>query len=176
MKETAKVVPLNWVNKVDRWIVVPGTIKENGRLRVKEVPLCKKNCFFASGVPKSIIDFIYRCVVQLDLKDKKLFFSRGTVRNKRSLLKYSVSIHELNWGVGTLITIPRILKYKEKINYIIDKEEFSFRIMELIILQGLLKIVYPEKDKQFHKTMSALILAKGWGQIEQEDPPSLIKD
>ena len=75
MKNSAKVVPLNWINEVDRWIVVPGTIKENGRLRIKEVPLCKNNCFFASGVPKSIIDFIYRAVVRLNLKDRNIFFS-----------------------------------------------------------------------------------------------------
>ena len=166
MVDSVKVVPLNWINEIDRWIVVPGTVKEKGRLRIKEINYCKNNCFFAAGVPKSIIDFIYRSVVKLNLKEKKLFFSRGTVRNHRSLLKYSVSIHELDWGVGTLITIPRILKYKEKINYTISRQEYSMRIMELVILQGLLRIAYPENSKSVLKTLAVLILAKGWGELK----------
>ena len=160
-----KIIPINWVDKIDRWIVVPGTIKEQHRRRTKEIIYSKNKCYFAAGVPKSIIDFIYRAVKQLKLTDKSLIFSRGTVRTAKTLVKNAVSIRELDWGVGTLITIPRILKYREEITLQIENSEYSLRLMELTVLHGLLRIAYPGKDTKFTFNMAAHILARGWSQL-----------
>ncbi len=169
MKNTlrdSKIVPIDWIDEIERWIIVPGTIKESYRRRIKEISFSKNKCYFAAGVPKSIIDFIYRSVKQLNLTNRTLIFSRGTVRSSKGLIKHAVSIHQLDWGVGTLITIPRILGYREEINVSINNMKYSLRLMELVVLHGLLQIAYPKKNKKFYSCKATLILAKGWSQLD----------
>ena len=161
----SKIVPINWVDETERWIIVPGTNKEHNRRRIKEVSFSKNKCYFAAGVPKSIIDFIYRSVKQLDLTNRTLIFSRGTVRSSKGLMKHAVSIYQLDWGVGILITIPRILNYREEITVTIKNTEYSLKLMELVVLHGLLQIAYPHKDEKFYSVKTSLILAKGWRQL-----------
>jgi hypothetical protein len=170
-----KVIPINWIDESDRWIVVPGTVLEKRRRRIKEVPFSKNNCSFATGVPRSIFDFIYRCVKQLKLTDRRLFFSRGMVRTSKKIYKNAVAIRELDWGVGTLIIIPRLLKYREKISLHIENTEYSFRLMEVVVLHGLLQIACPGKDAEYYSTMAALILARGWNQLELKELPTIIR-
>lgn len=167
----SKVVPINWIDDIDRWIVVPGTRLEGRRRRIKEVPLLKNKCFFAGDMPRGIIDFIYRAVVRLGLGDRTLFFSRGTVRSSKALIKYNVGIRELDWGVGLLVTIPRLLKCREEKTVRIEDRDYSLNVMETVVLHGLLRIAYPEKNASFHFAMAALILARGWGKLTAEHPP-----
>ncbi len=166
-----KIIPINWIDETERWIIVPGTIQEKYRRRTKEIIFSKNKCSFATGVPESIIDFIYRAVKQLHLTDAPLIFSRGTVRTSRGLVRNAVSIHKLDWGVGTLVTIPRILKYREEITLQIENTEYSLRLMELVVLHGLLRIAYPGRGAHFFSSMAARILAKGWSQLDDEKSP-----
>jgi hypothetical protein len=163
-----KITPINWIDEIEGWILVPGTVKELNKRKLKEIIFKKKNCYFASGVPKSIIDFTYRAVSQLKLKEKILIFSRGMVRNSRKVMKNAVSICELEWGVGTLVTIPRNLGYREKILFYMGDTEYSLRLMELVVLHGLLQIAYPGKNAKFYSTMATLIIAKGWRHLDTD--------
>jgi len=170
-----KITPIDWIDRSDRYLVVPGTVLEKYRLRIKEILYAKKNCLFATGVPKSIIDFIYRCVKQLNLDDRTLIFSRGMVRTKKDRKKYAVSVKELAWDVGTLITIPRLLKYREMITLKINSAEHSFRLMELVVLRGLLQIALPGRNASYYPAMAAAILAWGWKALEMEGVPDVYR-
>ncbi|MDY6934941.1 MAG: hypothetical protein SVZ03_12075 [Spirochaetota bacterium] len=174
-KISSKIVPINWVDNSERWILAPGTKNELRRSRIKEVPLCKNNCYFTIDVPKGIIDFIYRSVKQLNLGNRTLIFTKGTVRKSKKLVKNAVSLYELDWGVGTLITIPRILKYREQIILCIEDIEYSIRLMELIVLHGLLQLSYPRKNANYYSVKSALILTKGWSQLNTKEFPDIYK-
>ncbi len=174
-KKDPKVIPINQVEERDRWIVVPGTSLEGNRRRIKEVPRGRNQCNFAAGVPKSINDFIYRTVMQLGLTDRKLIFSRGVVRSRHLKVKHAVSIKELDWDVGTLITIPRILKYGEYITLVIEGSEHTLRLMELVVLHGLLQLAYPKKNAEYYAAMAALVLARGFKHLDRENLPEVIK-
>lgn len=168
-----QVVPINWTEESSRWLVIPGTVLENRKKRIKEVKYEKVNCLFAAGVPKSIIAFIYRAVKALNLSETKLIFSRGMVRTKKDKKKYAVSVRELDWNVGTLITIPRLLKYRETITLTIDGAVFSFRLMELVVLRGLLQIARPGEETEYYPVMAALVLARGWKSLELTELPEV---
>jgi hypothetical protein len=161
----SKIVPIDWIDDEERWVLVPGTLRQPRRILTKRIVYRKENCLFAVGVPKSVIDFIYRSVRQLGLSDRTLIFSRGVVRNTAGPLKYGVSIRELDWGVGTLITIPRILKYGEHIVLPSGAAGHRVRRMELVVLIGLLKLAFPDRTSKDHSIMAALILIRGWNQL-----------
>ena len=161
-----KIVPINWVDDAERWVLVPGHTGRGMMRRTKEIRFVKGRCHFSYDVPKSIIDFTYRAVKKLGLYEQTLVFSRGTVRNSRGIVKNTVSIHELAWGVGTLITIPCVLKYGEQVQIPIDGVLYRFRLMELVVLHGLLRIAYPRKKAAFYTEMPARILAVGWSVLD----------
>ena len=169
MNESArelKIVPINWVDDAERWVLVPGHAGRGKVRRTKEIRFVKARCHFSYDVPKSIIDFTYRAVRKLGLSERTLIISRGTVRNSRGIVKNAASIQELAWGVGTLVTIPRVLKYGEKVQIPIDGVLHSFRLMELVVLHGLLRIAYPRKKAAFYTKMPARILAEGWSVLD----------
>ncbi|HOO72895.1 MAG TPA: hypothetical protein PK926_14155 [Spirochaetota bacterium] len=168
-----KVVPLDWVDESDHWILAPGTELEKRRRRIKEITHRKKNCLFAAGVPLGMHDFIYRAVKALKLDDRTLIFSRGMVRAGHSRVKYSVSIQELDWGAGTLITIPRLLKFREIITVIIENREHRLRAMELALLRGLLGLAFTGKNNEYYPAMAALVLAQGWKGLDNVDLPKI---
>ena len=161
-----KIVPINWVDDAERWVLVPGNASRGNIRRTKEIRFVKGRCHFSYDVPKSIIDFTYRAVKKLGLYEQTLVFSRGTIRNSRGIVKNAVSIHELAWGVGTLVTIPRVLKYREQVQIPIDGVFHRFRLMELVVLNGLLQITYPRKKPVFYSEMTACILAVGWSVLD----------
>jgi hypothetical protein len=171
------IVPINWVDESDRWLVVPGTVLDKSRKRIKEVSFEKSACLFATGVPKSIIDFIYRSVKKLGIPDTgdRLIFSRGMVRSGRDKKKYAVSVKELDWGVGTLIVIPRLLKYREHITLDIDGEVHTLRYMELVVLRALLQISLPGKASDYDPAMAAVIIARGWKSLELDEVPRVCR-
>jgi len=177
MKKNAnksKVVPIDWTDESDRWIVAPGTVLEKGRRRIKGIACVRNNCHFAAGVPRGMYDFIYRAIVKLKMTGRTFIFSRGMVRTARTRIKHSVGITELDWAVGTLVTIPRILAYRETITLLIEGEEYTLRLMELVVLRGLLALAMPGRNAEYYPAMAALILARGWKEIEAERIP-LIK-
>ncbi len=161
----SKIVPINWIDETERWIVVPGTPNDKHRFRTKEIIFSKNRCYFTTGIPKKLIDFIYRSVRQLNLSDRTLIFSRGTVRTSKGVVGNAVSIRELDWGVGLFITIPRVLKYRDMITRTIDNSDYSLRIMELVVLHGLLQIAFPHKKADYYSHRAILILVKGWSRV-----------
>ena len=170
-----KIVPIDWTDESDRWIVVPGTVLENKKRRIKGIAHARNNCHFATGVPKGMYDFIYRAIVKLKMTGRVFIFSRGTVRTARTRLKHSVSVVELDWAVGTLVTIPRILAWRETITLLIGGEEYTLRLMELVVLRGLLALAMPGRNAEYYPAMAALILARGWKEINAGKIPHIRK-
>jgi hypothetical protein len=173
VKSESKIIPLNWIDDTERWIVIPGTIKEGRRRRIKELFLRKNNCFFARGVPRSIIDFTYRSVKKLGLTEKTIFFTRGTVRIKKGVVRNSVMVRELDWDVGTLITIPAKMRYRERLILEIQNERSDLRLMEVALLHGLLQIACPKKSSAFYSNMAALVIIRGWSQFKETELPEI---
>jgi hypothetical protein len=161
-----KIVPINWIDDAERWVLVPAHAGRSGRRRTKEIRYVKDRCYFSYDVPKSIIDFTYRAVRKLNLGERTLIFSRGTVRSARGIVKNAVSIRELAWGVGTLVTIPRVLKYGEHVQISFDGAPERFRLMELVLLHGLLRIAFPGKKPSFYRETSSRILVQGWRALD----------
>ncbi len=174
-KKQNTIIPIVPVEETDHWIVVPGTRLEGQRRRIKEVPRGLRNCHFAAGVPKSINEFIYRAVARLGLGEEKLIFSRGVVRNRTGRVKNAVSICPLDWDVGTLITIPRALKYSETITLSIDSERHRLRLMEIVVLHGLLRLAFPEKGHRYWADMAALVLVRGFKSLESSEMPEILQ-
>jgi hypothetical protein len=160
-----KIVPINWIDDEERWILVPSNAPHPRRKRTKEIVYVKGNCSFATGVPKSIIDFVYRSVRKLRLTERPLIFSRATVRNSSGLLLKGVSICELDWGVGTLVTIPRALRYRDMITVHAADNTYTVRLMELAVLSGLLRLALPGKSSGSYQELAARVIARGWGQV-----------
>ena len=169
-----KVVSISWTDESDRCIIVPGSTSEK-RSRIRELRLAKSNCHFAAGVPRGIIDFIYRSVKKLKLDDKKIFFSRGVVKRGERNVKNSVSIHALDWDVGIHLTIPRSLKYRETIELRIENKDYTLRVMELLVLNALLRISTPGKKHHYYSAMPALILARGWKELGLAEYPEIYR-
>ena len=82
-KMTAKTVPINWIDDTERYILVPRMERKRVVKKVKRLIKVKGACYFTLGVPLGLIDFIYRAVLQLRLKDRKFIFSRGAVKAQR---------------------------------------------------------------------------------------------
>ncbi len=161
-----KIVPIDWIDESEQFALIPGHINNKKIRRIKELKKAKGNCSFAHGVSKNLIDFIYRAVTRLGLKNKKFLFSRGAVkRNNRSIIN-AVGISELDWDVGISMRIPRSLNYNHRIRLLVDKEERHLRLMEIIVLSALLHISYPKKNAQWCSNMSASIIAKGWDRLD----------
>ena len=160
-----KIVPINWIDDEERWILVPSNAPHPRRKRTKEIVYVKGNCSFATGVPKSIIDFIYRSVRKLRLTDRPLIFSRATVRNPSGLILKEVSIRELDWGVGTLITIPRALRYRDMTTLCVADTTYTVRLMELAVLSGLIRLALPGRSLRSCADMAARVIVHGWNQL-----------
>jgi hypothetical protein len=165
-KKKEEVVPIDRVHDSERWIVVPGTIKEGKKKRIKEIRFQRKNCLFAVGVPSSIIDFTYRAVVKLNLREETMIFSRGTVRGARGKTNRAVSVRTLGWDVGRLVTIPRGMRYRDHVTVSLEGEERSLRVMELALLLGLLPLAFPGRENTFYPALAVAILVRGWKVLD----------
>ncbi|MBN2403204.1 MAG: hypothetical protein JXN64_12490 [Spirochaetes bacterium] len=162
-----KIVSLNEIEKTSRAAIIPAYSNKKKTGKLKELSKSKGNCLFTRGISHSLMNFIYRAVVQLKLKDKKLIFSKGAVKiNNISVINATAS-RELDWDVGISIRIPYNLKYNDTIKLNINNSEYKFKIMELIVLSALLHIAYPSKKSIWCSRMSALIIAQGWKQLEK---------
>src|SRR4030042_1684848 len=101
-----KIILINKIDKKDDHALVPGYQNKKKIRKLKEFSRSKGKCIFTRGISNSLIDFIYRSVLQLKIKEKKLIFSRGAVKiNDESVLN-AAGIRELDWDAGTSIRIP----------------------------------------------------------------------
>jgi hypothetical protein len=175
MKHTGKAVPINWINDTEKYILVPRMEKNQVVKKVKRLIKVKGSCYFTQGVSHALIDFIYRAVIKLGLRDRKLIFSRGSVKHERRPTRNSVEICELDWDLGTSIIIPLKRNYRSSARFMIEDREYTLRIMEIIVLSGLLKLIFRDKSTKWRTSMAASIIARGWGELEKEDPPKIYR-
>lgn len=172
-KITAKTVPINWIDKTERYILVPRIEKKRVVKKVKRLIKVKGSCYFTLGVPLGLIDFIYRAVVQLDLRSRKLIFSRGAVKVKGGPSSNVVEVFELDWDLGTSIIIPRRRRYDTTMDFTIDGKVHTLRLMEIMVLSGLLRLKFPGKSEIWRSAMAASIIARGWKELTKGEPPSV---
>jgi hypothetical protein len=167
-KTDSNIIKINWINdKSFHSALVPGYSGKKKTRKLKELSKSKGNCFFSTGISHDLIDFIYRAVVSLKLKNKKLIFSKGAVKiNERSVLN-AVAVRELDWDVGLSIRIPHKLNHNKKIVLLIDDKHYSFKIMDVIVLSALLRIAYPNKTVKWCSNKAVFIMAYGWNQINK---------
>ena len=161
----SNITPLNWVKESNQYALIPGHEKRKPIRRIKSLNSAKGNCFFTPGISKNMMDFIYRAVTKLGLKDKKLLFSKGAVKQKNRSALNAVGISELDWDVGISIRIPHKLNYNQRMTLLINKKEHRLRLMEIIVLSALLHIAYPGKARSWCADMSASIISGGWPRL-----------
>ncbi len=173
-KNPSKIVPINWIEKSEQYALIPGHVKAKKIRRVKALKNSKGNCFFTSGISKFLVDFIYRAVIKLELKDKIFLFSKGAVKQHGKSVFNAVGISHLDWDVGISIRIPHKLNYNYSISLFIKNKEHKIRLMELFVLSALLHIAFPKKNSSWCSDMSASIIAKGWDRLNKSGPLKII--
>ncbi len=169
------VVPIHRIDDYGHWGLFPATIRGGGktRPRFREIGRRRGNCGFTRGVPAGMIDFIYRAVLRLGLKDRRFVFTRGFVIQNGRRMKHAVATRELAWGMGTVFVIPKNLSYHEKIRLSADGDEHVFRVMEIMVLCGLLKIFCPDRPLSWYSEMSPTILAYGWQRLSAPEKENI---
>lgn len=165
-KIQSNIVNINHIDTSNRCAIVPGYNNRKKNKKLKQLPKSKGNCFFSSGVSHNLINFIYRAVVHLGLKNKKFIFSRGAVKKNNISVVNAVGVRELDWDVGISIRIPHKLSYNNTTRLVIGKEEHELKIMDLIVLSALLRFSHPNKKIKWYTDMAAIIIAKGWHHFE----------
>ena len=168
------IIPINRVKESERWVPIPGTDRVKPSARLKSLHRKRGNCYFAVGVSQKLFDFIYRSVVKLGLGEKTLIFSKGAVKSRNRSIVNSVGLKELDWDVGISMIIPKRLSYSKTLNLLVEDEEYTIRVMEIIVLAGLLKILNPKKPAQWNNDMAATIIALGWKRFEENEPAKVL--
>ncbi len=166
-----KTVPINWIGDTEKYILVPRLERKRVVKKVKRLIKVKGACYFTQGVPYKLIDFIYRAVVRLGLKERKLIFSRGSVRVKGRPTSNSVDVYELDWDLGTSIIIPLKRRYDSIQNFTVAGRIYPVRLIEIMVLSGLLRLVCGDKSENWRSAKAAAIITRGWGEMEKVDPP-----
>ncbi|OHD70433.1 MAG: hypothetical protein A2W19_15570 [Spirochaetes bacterium RBG_16_49_21] len=175
MNHTGKTVPINWIGDTEKYIVVPRIEKRRVVKKLKRLIKVKGGCYFTQGVPHGIIDFIYRAVMKLGLRERKLLFSRGAVKNGSRPTSNMVEVCELDWDLGTSFIIPLRRRYGSTADFIINHRRYTLRIMEIIVLSGLLKLVKNDKSEKWRSAMAAAVIALGWAELDRGDPPGVCR-
>jgi len=167
-KNNNSIVPINWIDETEKFIVVPRI--EKGRIVKKVKPLrkVKGNCYFTRGVSYDLIDFIYRAVRMLNLHDRKLIISRGSVKKNGKNVYNAVAVYELEWDLGTSIIIPQRLKHDKMVTVEVEGIDYPARLMELITLTALLHLACTGKTNSWYNSYSAKILVHGWKSFTEE--------
>ncbi|MCU0822818.1 MAG: hypothetical protein MUC95_10185 [Spirochaetes bacterium] len=167
---TSNITLLNRVKDSNQYALIPGREKQRMIRRLKSLNRSKGGCYFTTGISKDMIDFIYRAVTKLGLKEKKILFSRGAVKLNNLTALNAVGISELDWDVGISIRIPHRLNYNRMIHLVIGGREHGLRLMEVIVLSALLHIAYPGKPGAWCADMSASIISRGWKSLHSRLP------
>jgi hypothetical protein len=174
-KLNPKTVPINWIDDTERYILVPRLERKKVVKKVKRLIKVKGACYFTQGVPLRLIDFIYRAVLQLRLRDRKLIFSRGAVKVKNGPTSNIVEVLELDWDLGTSFIIPRKRRYDTALDFTIGGKNYTLRLMEIMVLSGLLRLTHTDKSEKWRSAMAASIIARGWGELAKGEPPSVCR-
>jgi hypothetical protein len=173
MSRIGKTVPINWIGDTEKYIVVPRVERNRVVKKLKSLIKVKGGCYFTQGVPYGLIDFIYRAVVKLSLKEHKLIFSRGSVKNGSRPTLNMVEVCELDWDLGTSIIIPQKRKYGSHAGFCINGRKSTLRIMEIIVLSGLLRLTHRNKSEKWRSAKAAAIIALGWQALDDADLPEI---
>lgn len=174
-KHPPKVVPINRVDKTEKYILVPRRVKSRVVKKLKRLIKVKGECYFTLGVPIALIDFIYRAVIKLGLRDRRLIFSRGVVKIRNQPTSNIVDVHELDWDLGTSFIIPMKRRYATSLDFIVDGKRHTVRLMEIMVLSALLKLVYREKSEKWRSAKAVSIIARGWASLDGKDPPPVCR-
>jgi hypothetical protein len=174
-KMSGKTVPINWIDETERYILVPRLERKRIVKKVKRLIKVKGACYFTQGVPLGLIDFIYRAVLQLRLRNRKIIFSRGAVKIKNRPTSNIVEVCELDWDLGTSFIIPLKRRYDTVLDFTIEGKKYALRLMEIMALSGLLRLIYPDKSEKWRSAMAASIIARGWGELPKGEPPSVCR-
>ncbi len=172
---TSVVVPLDWRKPYDHWGLIPSGHGTKGpRRRFKALTVRKGNCAFTRDVPRGMIEFIYRAVIRLGLRERRLAFTRGMVRKGALSLTRAVAVRELGWGEGSVVVIPKALRFGERMQLFVDGEPAVLRVMDLVVLNALLRLARPCDRPDWYVVMAAAIIARGWKSLERADIPRVI--
>jgi hypothetical protein len=166
-----KTVPIDWIGDTEKYILVPRLERKRVVKKVKRLIKVKGACYFTQGVPYRLIDFIYRAVVKLGLRDRKFIFSRGSVRIKGRPTSNIVDVYELDWDLGTSIIIPLKRRFDSVGNFTVAGRKYPVRLIEIMVLSGLLRLVYGNRSENWRSAKAAAIITRGWGEMEKTDPP-----
>ncbi|MBN1497852.1 MAG: hypothetical protein JXA07_13850 [Spirochaetes bacterium] len=172
-RASSKTVPINWIDDTERYILVPRMERKRVVKKLKRLIRVKGGCYFTQGVPLGLIDFIYRAVLKLGLRDRKLIFSRGSVKLNKRPTSNIVEVLELDWDLGTSFIIPMKRRYDTEHHFIIDGTKYRLRLMEIMTLSALLRLKHAGKSELWRSAMAASIIARGWGEIARKEPPSV---
>jgi hypothetical protein len=172
-RSASKIVPINRIGDTEKYILVPRMERKRVVKKVKRLIKVKGECYFTLGVPVSLIDFIYRAVVKLGLRDRRLIFSRGSVKINNRPTSNVVEVLELDWDLGTSMIIPMKRKYATKLDFNIGGSRHTVRLMEIMVLSGLLKLIYRDKSEKWRSAKAVTIIARGWGVMDQDNPPDI---
>ena len=165
-----KTVPINWIGDTEKYILVPRLERKRVVKKVKRLIKVKGGCYFTQGVPYKLIDFIYRAVVRLGLRERKLIFSRGSVKVKGRPTSNIVDVYELDWDLGTSIIIPLKRRYDSIQNFTVDGRVYPVRLLEIMMLSGLLRLVHGDKSEKWRSAKAAAIITRGMGRDGKDRP------
>ena len=166
-----KVVPIDRIGDTEKYILVPRLERRRVVKKVKRLIRVKGECYFTLGVPLSLIDFIYRAVVKLGLRDRRIIFSRGSVKINNRSTSNVVEVHELDWDLGTSMIIPMKRKYATMLDFDVGGARHAVRLMEIMVLSALLKLVFRDKSEKWRSAKAVTIITRGWGSMNGENPP-----
>jgi hypothetical protein len=157
------VIPINACKNTENWVMVPVHLSDRRvRFGMAEIRKKRGNCVFARGVPVRLADFIYRAVVKLGLREKKVIVARGTIKRGNRTMRTACAVRQLEWDLGTAVIIPRTLTLASTVKVRSGGEEHTLKWIEFIALQGLLELARPGKRSHWYASAAALILVKGW--------------
>ncbi len=161
------VIDFDWIEKLNRWILVPSCGKSGRYRRIKYLDRIKNSSCFAYEIQKTLLLFIYRAVIQLKLQNRKIIFMRAVVKNKYGMntINYG-EVHELDWDVGTLVVLPRSLRLKDIIKLTVDTKQYEICRLELLVIHCLLQIAFPDKPAKWYANMAAQIIALGFKELD----------
>ncbi len=166
-----RTVSITWIDDTEKYILVPRLVRNRVLKKMKRLIKVKGKCFFTQGVSHGLIDFIYRAVIRLGLRDRKFVFSRGAVKTGGRPTSNMVEVLELDWDLGTSIIIPLKRNYNDRLDFTIDGKKHSLRLMEIMTLSGLLRLTHPDKSELWRSARAASIIALGWGELDKPAPP-----
>jgi len=170
----AKIVPINRLKKTEDRIIIPGgTVNNKSRPRRICLKHSRGRCRFAAGIPRSLMDFLYRATLKLNLGDSALVFSRGTVKRRGKAVMNAVAVRRLDWDLGTWVMLPRSLRCSSRIRVTVDGKAAALRTLEALALGALIKIARPGKRPWWYTGMAAAVIVNGWGALDDPSPPAV---